>query len=174
MAASQLSTSTQKRMKVRPALIADFSYNRLETVDRSLEFVSNLQQLNLSHNKLTSVDAIRWLPNLKKLNLSYNRLTQIPSSIASRRLQTLIITNNSIEDLSGLPKLEALSALHLSDNCILDHTVLEPLGALIALQDLQLHGNPIFFHPKHREETCKYLHRNVASVKVKHHLTQTV
>lgn len=147
--------------------LADFSYNRLETIDRSLEFVSNLQQLNLSHNQIVSVDAIKWLPNLKKLNLSFNRLAHIPQSIASRRLQSLILTNNCIEDLRGLPKLEALNELNLSDNCILDHASLEPLGSLIALQDLQLHGNPIFFHPNHREETCKYLHRNVASVKVR-------
>ncbi|XP_055302983.1 serine/threonine-protein kinase 11-interacting protein isoform X2 [Sitodiplosis mosellana] len=145
--------------------MADFSYNYLRTIDCSLEFVSNLQQLNLSHNQIVSVDAIKWLPNLKKLNLSYNNLSHIPQSIASRRLQSLILTNNFIEDLRGLPKLEALSELNLADNCILDHAALEPLGSLIALQQLQLHGNPIACHPHHREETCKYLHKNVASVK---------
>lgn len=147
--------------------MADFSYNSLKTIDCSLEFVSNLQQLNLSHNQIVSVDAIRWLPNLKKLNLSFNNLSHIPQSIASRRLQSLIVTNNFIEDLHGLPKLEALNELDLSDNCIIDHSMLEPLGLLIALQHLQLQGNPIFFHPNHREETCKYLHKNVASVKVR-------
>lgn len=147
--------------------IADFSYNQLKTIDCSLEFVSNLQQLNLSHNKIVSVDAIKWLPNLKKLNLSYNSLTHIPQSIASRRLQTLILTNNFIEDLSNLPKLEALHELNLADNCILDHAALTPLGSLIALQHLQLHGNPISCHPNHREETAKYLHKNTESVKVR-------
>lgn len=147
--------------------MADFSYNSLKTIDCSLEFVSNLQQLNLSHNQIVSCDAIKWLPNLKKLNLSYNNLSRIPQSIASRRLQSLVLTNNFIEDLKGLPKLEALSELNLADNCILDHAALEPLGSLIALQDLQLHGNPIACHPNHREETCKYLHKNVASVKVR-------
>lgn len=146
--------------------MADFSYNSLKTIDCSLEFVSNLQQLNLSHNQIVSVDAIRWLPNLKKLNLSYNNLSHIPSSIASRRLQSLIVTNNFIENLHGLPKLEALNELNLADNCILDHAALEPLGSLIALQQLQLQGNPIYFDPNHREKTCKYLHKNVASVKV--------
>lgn len=120
--------------------MADFSYNGLKTIDCSLEFASNLQQLNLSHNQIVSVDAIKWLPNLKKLNLSYNSLTHIPQCIASRRLQTLILTNNFIEDLSGLPRLEALSELNLSDNCILDHAALQPLSSLIALQFLHLHG----------------------------------
>lgn len=120
---------------------ADFSYNCLKTIDCSMEFASGLQQLNLSHNQIVSVDAIKWLPNLKKLNLSYNSLTQIPSCIASRRLQSLILTNNFIEDLSGLGKLDALSELNLSDNCILDHSALMPLSTLIALQYLHLHGN---------------------------------
>ncbi|XP_031624564.1 serine/threonine-protein kinase 11-interacting protein isoform X5 [Contarinia nasturtii] len=145
--------------------MADFSYNCLKTIDCSLEFVSNLQQLNLSHNQIHSVDAIKWLPNLKKLNLSFNNLSHIPQSIASRRLQSLILMNNFIENLSGLPKLEALNELNLADNCILDHAALEPLGQLIALQQLTLHGNPISHHPHYREETCKYLHKNVASVK---------
>lgn len=171
--------------------MADFSYNCLKTIDCSMEFASNLQQLNLSHNKIVSVDAIKWLPNLKKLNLSYNSLTHIPTCIASRRLQTLILTNNFIEDLSGLARLDALSELNLSDNCILDHSALMPLSTLIALQYLHLHGNyddnsvrlnlfifsgnlslffwltgnPIYCHPNHREETAKYLHKNTSSVK---------
>lgn len=146
--------------------MADFSYNSLKTIDCSLEFVSNLNCLNLSHNQIVSVDAIKWLPNLKKLNLSYNSLSHIPQSIASRRLQSLILASNFIENLHNLPKLEALNELNLADNCILDHAALEPLGALIALQHLQLYGNPIAYHPNHREETCKYLHKNCASVKV--------
>lgn len=146
--------------------MADFSYNCLKTIDCSLEFVPNLQQLNLSHNQIHSVDAIKWLQNLKKLNLSFNNLSHIPQSIASRRLQSLILMNNFIENLNGLPKLEALNELNLAENCILDHASLEPLGQLIALQQLTLYGNPISHHPHYREETCKYLHKNVASVKV--------
>lgn len=122
--------------------MADFSYNALKTIDCSLEFAPYLQQLNLSHNKLVSVDAIKWLPNLKRLNLSYNNLTHIPSlhGEASRRLQTLILTNNFIEDLSGISRLDALSDLNLSDNCIIDHSALLPLSSLIALQCLHLYG----------------------------------
>lgn len=152
---------------------ADFSYNHLKTIDCSLEFVSNLQELNLSHNQIVSVDAIKWLPNLKKLNLSFNSLIHIPQSIVSRRLQTLILTNNFIEDLANLPKLEALNELNLSENCLLDHASLVPIGSLIALQHLQLHGNPIACHPSHREETARYLHKNTASVRVRDFLIFT-
>lgn len=82
---------------------ADFSYNLLTTIDCSLEFAQSLQHLNLSHNKIVSVDAIKWLPNLKTVNLGFNRLVFIPTfhSEATRRLQTLILTSNFIEDISG-------------------------------------------------------------------------
>lgn len=82
---------------------ADFSYNLLTTIDCSLEFAQSLQHLNLSHNKIVSVDAIKWLPNLKSVNLGFNRLVFIPTfhSEATRRLQTLILTSNFIEDISG-------------------------------------------------------------------------
>lgn len=83
---------------------ADFSYNALTTIDCSLEFTPSLQYLNLSHNQIVSVDAIKWLPNLKVVNLGFNRLVYIPTFHieATRRLQTLILTNNFIEDISGL------------------------------------------------------------------------
>lgn len=82
---------------------ADFSYNFLTTIDCSLEFAPSLQQLNLSHNKIVSVDAIKWLPNLKVVNLGFNRLSYVPTFHieAMRRLQTLILTSNFIEDISG-------------------------------------------------------------------------
>lgn len=85
-------------------LTADFSYNLLTTIDSSLEFAPSLQHLNLSHNKLVSVDAIKWLPNLKSVNLAFNRLAFIPTfhnEAATRRLQTLILKSNFIENLAG-------------------------------------------------------------------------
>lgn len=82
---------------------ADFSYNLLTTIDCSLEFAPSLQHLNISHNKIVSVDAIKWLPNLKSINLGFNRLKYVPTFHieATRRLQTLILTSNFVEDLSG-------------------------------------------------------------------------
>lgn len=92
-------------------IAADFSYNLLTTIDCSLEFLPSLQHLNLSHNKIVSVDAIKWLPHLKVLNLGFNRLAYIPTfhNEATRRLQTLILTSNFIEDISGLWHLFSLN-----------------------------------------------------------------
>lgn len=83
--------------------VADFSSNGLTSIDCSLEFAPWLQNLNLSHNQIVSVDALKWLPHLKVLDLSFNKLVYIPTfnMEAGKRLQILILSNNFIEHLSG-------------------------------------------------------------------------
>lgn len=144
----------------------DFSYNNLERVDSSFEFTPYVQFLNLSHNKIVQIPALVYLPNLKILNLSYNQLTNMPKlNVESyRRLQVLIINDNFIEDISGLVRLDALLELDISGNCLLDHALLLPLCTLNALRYLNMSGNPLAFHPKHRVATCRYLSRNAATV----------
>ncbi|XP_055923743.1 serine/threonine-protein kinase 11-interacting protein isoform X2 [Eupeodes corollae] len=146
---------------------ADFSYNNLKTVDSSLEFAQYLQHLNLRHNQLVSVEAIKWLPNLKTLDLSYNRLITVPNFHVetSKRLQFLNLSNNFIEDLIGISKLDLLTDLDLSDNCLLDHNSLFPLCALVSLKYLNLYGNPLYCHPNHRLATAQFLHKDTCTVK---------
>ncbi|KMY88406.1 serine/threonine-protein kinase 11-interacting protein isoform X1 [Drosophila simulans] len=146
---------------------ADFSYNSLRSVDTALEFAQHLQHLNLRHNKLTSVAAIKWLPHLKTLDLSYNCLTHLPQfhMEACKRLQLLNISNNYVEELLDVAKLDALYNLDLSDNCLLEHSQLLPLSALMSLIVLNLQGNPLACNHKHRQATAQYLHKNTATVK---------
>lgn len=146
---------------------ADFSYNNLQTINTSLEFAQYLEHLNLRHNKLQSVNAIKWLPHLKTLDLSFNRLQSVPQfhMDAYKRLQSLNMSNNLLEDLMGIVKLDALTDLDLSDNCLLDHTCLLPLSAISSLKCLNLYGNPLQCHPKHRLASCQYLHKNCSTVK---------
>lgn len=146
---------------------ADFSYNSLHRVDTALEFAQYLQHLNLRHNKLISVTAIKWLPHLKTLDLSYNCLTHLPlfHVEACKRLQLLNISNNYVEVLMDMTKLDALTNMDLSDNCLLEHSQLLPLSVLMTLTTLNLQGNPLACHPKHRLATAQYLHKNTATVK---------
>ncbi|XP_062545244.1 serine/threonine-protein kinase 11-interacting protein isoform X2 [Armigeres subalbatus] len=147
---------------------ANFSYNMLDHIDSSLEFTPWLENLNLSHNRIVSVSAIKWLPNLRVLNLSYNRLTHIPSFHvdATRKIQVLYISNNFIEELSGISRLLRLSELDVSGNCIVDHTALLPVSTLSCLCFLNLKDNPLACHPKHRQATARYLNRNTSTSKI--------
>lgn len=142
----------------------DFSYNNFEKMDSSFEFTPYIQVLNLSHNKIESVSAIKWLPNLKILNLSYNQLTHVPAfnNESYRRLQVLILNDNFIEDVSGLARMDSLVELDLSGNFLIDHSMLLPLCSLASLMVLNLWGNPIACHEKHRNATCRFLNKNAA------------
>uniref|UniRef100_A0AAG5DCX1 LKB1 serine/threonine kinase interacting protein 1 N-terminal domain-containing protein n=1 Tax=Anopheles atroparvus TaxID=41427 RepID=A0AAG5DCX1_ANOAO len=146
----------------------NFAYNMLDYVDSSLEFTPWLEVLNLSHNQLVSVSAIRWLPNLRVLNLSYNRLNQVPTfhADAIRKLQVLQISNNFLEDLEGLACLScSLTELDLSGNFIVDHGALLPLSTLVALRSVNLLDNPLACHPKHRQATARYLNKATSNGK---------
>lgn len=55
-----------------------FSHNNIIKIDNSFDWTLTLHTLDISHNKLSSVDFINQLPNLKYLNMSYNQLTSIP------------------------------------------------------------------------------------------------
>ncbi|XP_058119766.1 serine/threonine-protein kinase 11-interacting protein [Anopheles coustani] len=140
----------------------NFAYNMLDYVDSSLEFTPWLEVLNLSHNQLVSVSAIRCLPNLRELNLSYNRLNQVPvfHPEAMRKMQVLQISNNFLEDLEGVACLSgSLKELDLSGNFIVDHGALLPLSTLVTLRSVNLLNNPLACHPKHRQATARYLNK---------------
>ncbi|XP_055544801.1 uncharacterized protein LOC129729914 isoform X2 [Wyeomyia smithii] len=146
---------------------ANFSYNMLDHIDSSLEFTPWLEHLNLSHNQILTVSAIKWLPNLRVLNLGYNRLTHIPSLHvdSARKLQVLHISNNFIEDLTGISRLLALNELDISGNCIIDHAALLPISTLSSLCYLNVKDNPLACHPKHRQATARYLNKNTSRLK---------
>ncbi|XP_059618813.1 serine/threonine-protein kinase 11-interacting protein isoform X3 [Phlebotomus argentipes] len=146
---------------------ANFSGNILKSLDRSLELTPWLQNLTLSHNQLEKIPEIRLLPNLKMLDVSFNLLTEMPNfhPEASRRLQMLNMRNNLLENVTGVSCLDGLYELDVGGNFLIDHSSLLPLCTLAALRYLNLLGNPLAFHPKHREATARYLHGNTASIK---------
>lgn len=55
--------------------------------------------------------------------------------------------------------------LDLSHNCLLEHKKLLSVSHLISLQWLNIQGNPINFHPHHRNVTCNYLNKNSSTLK---------
>ncbi|KAJ8952700.1 hypothetical protein NQ318_021016 [Aromia moschata] len=146
---------------------ANFSYNRIVEIDDSLECMLSLHTLDLSHNELKRLDFINQLPNLKYLNLSYNKLDTVPhfKGQICHRLQVLTLNNNFLEDLVGLTSLSNMVQLDLSQNCLLDHKVLLAISHLPSLQWLNLQGNPISFHPQHRNLACHYLNKNASTLK---------
>jgi len=138
----------------------DFSRNKLETFPNLSPYVLCLTVLNLAHNCLTEAPAcINELVTLKEINLSFNKLnsldtidftklpalerlcfqkiglSKLPFSIGSlKRLEILFLFDNNLEDLPDIfDKLPNLECLGLDGNkCGLPPVVLKATS-LIAL-----------------------------------------
>ncbi len=147
-----------------------------KSYDDYINYLSNLEELDLSDNYLTSLpESIGKLTNLKELNLSYNLLRGLPESI--RNLTNLVsfglvandlitipdwienLTNLKLLDLSGNKKLtslpESIGKLTNLEWLRLDYLhsltgLPESIGNLKNLENLYLGMNPISYEEKER------------------------
>ena len=139
----------------------DLSYNFMSEVnDSQWSLVHSITKLDLSHNQLCEERTdFRELDKLLQINLGYNFLKNIPffHPHAMGSLHTLILRNNNLSALDGIETLRQLSVLDLGYNCLDLHTKLDRIDALHFLRNLQLTGNPLSYHKKHRQFTLMKL-----------------
>nr|ACG29286.1 protein binding protein [Zea mays] len=138
-------------LKVVP-MIAPFSTLRAVNLSSNLivhispgSLPKGLHSLDLSRNKIASVEGLRELTKLRVLNLSYNRISRIGHGLSNcTAIRELYLAGNKISDVEGLHRLLKLAVLDLSFNKI---TTAKALGQLVAnyhsLLALNLVGNPV-------------------------------
>ncbi|XP_022773139.1 uncharacterized protein LOC111315573 isoform X2 [Durio zibethinus] len=133
-------------------VIAGFS--SLRSVNLSNNFIAHvtpgslpkgLHTLNLSRNKINTIEGLKELTRLRVVDLSYNRIARIGHGLSNCTLiKELYLDGNKISDVEGLHRLLKLKVLDLSFNKI---TTTKALGQLVAnynsLQALNLLGNPV-------------------------------
>lgn len=88
----------------------------LTEVPESLKQLTQLQQLNLSHNQLTEVpESLRQLTKLQQLDLSDNKIAFLPEWIGNlKQLRTLYLHHNKLRDIpASLSELTYLKRLQL-------------------------------------------------------------
>ncbi|GAB2217190.1 hypothetical protein Drorol1_Dr00000359 [Drosera rotundifolia] len=104
-----------------------------------------LHVLDLSRNKISTIEGLRELTRLRVLNLSYNRISRIGHGLSNcPLLKELYLAGNKIGEVEGLHRLLKLTLLDLSFN---KTTTTKSIGQLVAnyhsLVALNLLGNPI-------------------------------
>ncbi|KAJ6335515.1 hypothetical protein OIU78_012195 [Salix suchowensis] len=129
-------------------------FSSLRSVNLSNNFIvqitpgslpKGLHALNLSRNKINTIDGLRELTRLRVLDLSYNRISRIGQGLSNCTvIKELYLAGNKTSDVEGLHRLLKLTVLDLSFNKI---TTTKALGQLVAnynsLQALNLLGNPV-------------------------------
>ncbi|CAK1603079.1 unnamed protein product [Parnassius mnemosyne] len=97
-------------------------YNQMETLTTTVPPI-NLVELNVSHNRLTSLP--QWLSgcsDLTTLHASNNYLTSLPEHLFCSELSSLSnlhLAHNKISNIPSMPRLRSpLKKLLLHDNCI--------------------------------------------------------
>jgi len=104
------------RHNYMPIKSLDLSNNHLTKLTNQLELLTNLTELNLSHNQLTQVHKLNF-DHLEKLDLSFNRITSAKLKKLPKNVVHLNLTNNEITYLPlGFMKLKALRNLELAGN----------------------------------------------------------
>ncbi|XP_062210174.1 uncharacterized protein LOC133911787 [Phragmites australis] len=138
-------------LKVVPMIAA---FSSLRAVNLSGNFIvhispgslpKGLHSLDLSRNKIASIEGLRELTRLRVLDLSYNRISRIGHGLSScTAIREFYLAGNKISDVEGLHRLLKLAVLDLSFNKI---TTAKSLGQLVAnyssLRALNLLGNPV-------------------------------
>uniref|UniRef100_A0A2K5D890 Uncharacterized protein n=1 Tax=Aotus nancymaae TaxID=37293 RepID=A0A2K5D890_AOTNA len=117
-----------------------------------------LTTLDLSHNSISEINEsvklipkIEFLDNLVHLDLSYNKLSSLEGLHTKLgNIKTLNLAGNLLESLSGLHKLNSLVNLDLRDNRIEQMEEVWSIGSLLCLEHMFLLNNPLSIIPNYR------------------------
>ncbi|XP_042478996.1 uncharacterized protein LOC122059962 [Macadamia integrifolia] len=103
-----------------------------------------LHLLNLSKNKISTIEGLREVTRLRVLDLSCNRIFRIGHGLAyCSSLKELYLAGNKISEVEGLHRLLKLNILDLRFNKISTAKCLGQLAAnYSSLQAISLEGNP--------------------------------
>ncbi|XP_066972902.1 nischarin-like isoform X3 [Macrobrachium rosenbergii] len=122
----------------------DVSFNDISKIDDSITLAPNIEKLNLSNNKLSSIDSLTSLPHLVSLNLSSNLFSELDEMHTKLgNVVELNLSQNNLKSLKGLGKLYSLTSLNVSTNNILEIVEVSHISRLPCLETLIITGNPV-------------------------------
>jgi len=130
----QIDDNTYKLFKI------DLSNRNIKKIPKLIGKLSDLRELNLSHNKIIKIEELENLSKLEKLDLSHNQILEIGGLEKLSQLQELSLSNNRIMKIKGLDKLAKLRIIDLSDNYI---KKIEGFEKNTQLRTIKIDRNPL-------------------------------
>ncbi|RPJ94549.1 leucine-rich repeat domain-containing protein [Rummeliibacillus sp. TYF005] len=114
--------------------------NKIDYIDEEIKYATNLENIDLSNNRIRSISELASLKNLKELNLTNNKIKDIQTLSENKNLETLYLSYNSIFSVDGLEALPNLKTLYLNANYL---TSMNPLAKIKTLTTLHIEYNDI-------------------------------
>lgn len=143
----------------------DVSCNQIKKIDDSIALAPNIEKLNLSCNKLSSVESLTKLPHLVSLNLSNNMFSILESMHTKLgNVVDLDLSQNSLTSLQGLSKLYSLASLNVSTNNICEIVEVSHISGLPCLEILIITGNPVATVVDYRTKVLELFGQRAAEV----------
>ncbi|XP_041348841.1 nischarin-like isoform X2 [Gigantopelta aegis] len=144
---------------------ADLSVNYITEIDDSVQLMPKVESLNLSNNKVETIEHLQWLSQLTYLDLSSNLLRNLDSLHTKLgNLKTLKLANNLVESLHGFSKLFSLTTLDISNNEVAKISEVKHLSSLPCLENLFMVGNPVTITLDYRTKVLELFGDRVSEV----------
>lgn len=128
------------------------SRNCIVDLDPSLMLLPALQSLTIVNSNISTVANLQACQQLTSLDLGHNRISSLTGLTKLRAvpLKQLSLGGNSLRSTEGIENLPQLHVLNLGFNYICSVAEIVRLSGLVALQSLQLAGNPLSFSLSYR------------------------
>ncbi|XP_031621376.1 nischarin [Contarinia nasturtii] len=123
----------------------NLSDNKLTVIDSSIKLAPNLKTLVLDQNQIKTIENLSSLPYMQTLSLCDNQIARCIDLhlILGGNLIHLNLSQNNLQSLEGFRKLFTLVKLDVSCNAIDSIDEVDYVANLPCLEELILTGNPI-------------------------------
>ena len=121
-------------------VILDLSHNSIRSISRALDNMTSLEELHLDNNLLDSLDGLQNSKSLRVLNITNNRIKTINQIEKFLNLIYLFANNNSLTSLTGIESSTKLFRLEVANNKL---TSIEPVKNLVKLRYITADSNSI-------------------------------
>lgn len=127
-------TFTEKEAKSIKMLHIPYRYKIGIKSLKGIEYLSNLESLDISGYKLKSLKGIEKLPKLTALWAEGNNLKNLKSISKAENLESICVESNRLKSLEGIESLTKLKSVCVKDNQLTSLKELKHLNNLIAIE----------------------------------------